>query len=696
MARMFPNSLNPEDVLSRAEAPLFELFRTGLPDDYTVLHGVRWYIPRSEGDPASANSEADFLLLHPVRGLLVVEAKAGRLEYSPDKGKWKIIAEEGRAGSWKKSGPLEQAQGHRYALQRALERAYQERGVPLPKFTYGFAVAIPESRYDGAFDAFGLPRCLTLDIDALADVPAWVEGAFAHFGGGGGPGEELERVVEILTGGPRFASTLRERMLLLNRTIDALTRSQYEILNYLRGHRRVAIAGCAGSGKSLLAIEQAIRLRRRGLRTLLLCHNPHLAAYLRAMTDGTGVEASDLASWLADLRATGAGTTPRDWSHYFEPTEQELGEAFDGLLASDRRYDAVIVDEAQDFRGTWWTVVEAALRDPAEGFLYAFHDDNQALLPERTEYPITAAPFVLSKNCRNAGRIFELVRRFHDQAPEPNVTLAGRGEVQLWPFRFGGGPEMVATTLRELHPRTDSSNLVVLTTEYEPASKSVLEGLEVTLPRRWDWESTVRSIFTDARRVPRSVGLPEGLHVTFPMSALEMLERALLRVQVDGDGAVRHDDVESVVGAAQRVRRMVERNGVRFAFPGTPRCAWSLKGTNMRLEGMRSPHDVVAFFDRPNWFAGLAGRSSVKLVSEPRPLTADAVRLSTTEAFKGLEADHVVLFVPGEREELAKHLYVGVSRARGSLHVVVAGELERRVPGLPLFPQEDKKGDGHI
>ncbi len=72
-------------------------------------------------------------------------------------------------------------------------------------------------------------------------------------------------------------------------------------------------------------------------------------------------------------------------------------------------------------------------------------------------------------------------------------------------------------------------------------------------------------------------------------------------------------------------------------------------------------------------------------MSGPRVLAKDEVRLSTTEAFKGLEADHVVLFVAGDREELAKHLYVGVSRARGSLHLVVADELHRRAPDLPLF-----------
>ncbi len=605
---MLPASLNSADVRSRAEAPLFELLRVGLPDEYTVLHGVRWYIPRAESDPADANSEADYLLLHPGRGLLLIEAKAGLLEYCPIKGQWKIFAESGRAGSWQKRGPLEQAQAHRYALQRALERAYQQRKVHLPRFSYGFAVAIPEARYDDAFDAFGLPRCLALDADALGDVRAWVEGAYDHFGGAAplGIGDEMDRVVEVLTGGPSFSGTLRERMLLINQTIDALTRSQYEVLTYLRGHKRVAIAGCAGSGKTLLAIEQAIRLQRRGLRTLLLCHNPHLADFLRLMTQGTGVEAWDLASWVARACAVGGEPASGDWSHYFEPTTNELDEAFDRLLASeDHRYDAIIVDEGQDFRGTWWTIVEAALRDPSEGFLYAFHDDNQALLPDRSEYPITSAPFVLSKNCRNAGKVFDLVRRFHDQAPEPSLHLSGHGELDLRLFQADDGPAVVADVLNELLANLETARLVVLTTEYEPVSSGVLEGLVVSRRQPYNWEATVSAVFADVRRKQR-------VH-KYRLEDLASLEQALLRAPMNEDGAVLATYATVVADIAQQARRTMFLLALFRLHPLHPRpCRWSRDGTTLRLLGMRSVDDLFAFFSDPKWVDGLAGPGPVR------------------------------------------------------------------------------------
>lgn len=54
-------------------------------------------------------------------------------------------------------------------------------------------------------------------------------------------------------------------------------------------------------------------------------------------------------------------------------------------------------------------VVEAALANPSSSTFYIFHDDFQAVLPFRSSYPIQEPMLDLSRNCRNAGRIFELM-----------------------------------------------------------------------------------------------------------------------------------------------------------------------------------------------------------------------------------------------------------------------------------------------
>lgn len=78
MAKMIPRELQ-SSVKSNAEKRLFELFAKGLSDDYIVFHGVWWqhikYIV--------VDREADFIIIHPDKGILILEAKGGNIEYDP-------------------------------------------------------------------------------------------------------------------------------------------------------------------------------------------------------------------------------------------------------------------------------------------------------------------------------------------------------------------------------------------------------------------------------------------------------------------------------------------------------------------------------------------------------------------------------------------------------------------------------------
>lgn len=68
-------------------------------------------------------------------------------------------------------------------------------------------------------------------------------------------------------------------------------------------------------------------------------------------------------------------------------------------------YDAIVVDEAQDFGDEYWLSIGMLLKDPDYGLLYVFLDENQDVYTRSGEIPISGEPLVLDRNCRTTAAI---------------------------------------------------------------------------------------------------------------------------------------------------------------------------------------------------------------------------------------------------------------------------------------------------
>ena len=101
-------------------------------------------------------------------------------------------------------------------------------------------------------------------------------------------------------------------------------------------------------------------------------------------------------------------------SQLFEEIWPELlMEAYDCVV--DERYDAIIVDEGQDFLPLWWTAIDAGLTAGDSGLLRVFYDDNQRVYASANNLPaeVDLVPIRLTLNLRNTRRIHELVRQHY-------------------------------------------------------------------------------------------------------------------------------------------------------------------------------------------------------------------------------------------------------------------------------------------
>lgn len=80
-------------------------------------------------------------------------------------------------------------------------------------------------------------------------------------------------------------------------------------------------------------------------------------------------------------------------------------------MCSPKRYDAIIVDEAQDFHEEWALTIRTLLKDDQESLLYVFYDEEQNIFQRDfgEAFLINNPPFLLRRNLRNTENIWAFV-----------------------------------------------------------------------------------------------------------------------------------------------------------------------------------------------------------------------------------------------------------------------------------------------
>lgn len=414
MARCYPD---PSDAVSDSNAELivYRALAAQLGPDYAVLHSVAW-ISRPGGN-GPREGETDILIAHPTQGLLAIEVKGGRVSLDYRTRTWLSIDANDVTHDIK--NPFDQARRGKFALLEKLKESPAWKRLDIGRFTIGYAVFVPGVGDGGRLRGPDAPIEIIGDSRDLSDLNAWVEQAFAYWKGEDRASKQIgscgvDAIVAL------FARTVSTRPLLSARISEedharlVLTNRQAAILDMLRRQRRVMIAGGAGTGKTLIAREKAVRLASEGMRTLLLCYNRGLADHLREQCVGN--EGLDVATFhqvchrwtnrvktktgrdlLAEARADLPGAD--EFDHHMP---MALAVAVDALGPI---YDAIVVDEAQDFGDEYWLPIEMLLTQPDEAMLYVFLDENQDIYRRSANIPISSEPMVLDRNCRNTDAI---------------------------------------------------------------------------------------------------------------------------------------------------------------------------------------------------------------------------------------------------------------------------------------------------
>lgn len=457
MARMYPQPMRP-DTRSHAERKLYVAFQNQLPDNYVVFHSVCWQV--RDTTAGVRDGEADFVIAHPDFGILIVEVKGGRIRY------------DGRMGQWFSNensikDPFKQGREGKYSLLDKLKELVYWRGRWV---TVGYAAAFPDVTVKGDL-RLDAPRELILDASDVTDLLAWVDQALRYLQGRRPEDSPLgmtgvKELTDLLSPSWDLRSLLSTEILEQEQELARLTEEQFIMLDFLSRHRRVAISGCAGSGKTTLAVEKGKRLAEQGFRVLLTCFNVNLAESMGG--DETLPRQLDVVNFhkmAQDLvrKANLSHSGPRDDRYFDDVLPELMMEAIDRL---GTQYDAVIVDEGQDFRDNWWVPLQCLLRDPDQSIFYVFFDDNQNLYRTAQTIPLELAPFPLTRNCRNTQRIHQVVMQFYqsDQTPLAQGPMGRPVEVRTYAY-VGGLKRHLRRVLHQLvvEGNVPPEDIVVLT-----------------------------------------------------------------------------------------------------------------------------------------------------------------------------------------------------------------------------------------
>ena len=369
----------------------------------------------------SKDFEIDIVVVMPGAGVVVVEVKGGGVRH--DGTSWRRQLN----GNDSSIDPVEQARTAKYALRKYIED--DNRWGSRSRVRWGHVVVLP---YLSLADDFALPDCPRWAVVGRNDMPELAQrlraiGERQKTKNRRVTGDDAATIAEILRG-----RSLPQRDLIGDAAeredvADRLTQAQTVILDAIRLLPRVEVRGGAGSGKTWLALEQARRLSRDGRRVALLCYSRGLAAFLERRVRAFS-HRKDVPAYVGTFHGLGAEWGAEagsdDDTDYWERRLPEQMVTLAADQAVGHRFDAIVVDEAQDFADQWWPALFAALKDADTGGLYAFSDEGQRVFSRYGGVPDVLLPVVLDHNLRNTVQIAE---SFNTLATMRMRLLGGEG-----------------------------------------------------------------------------------------------------------------------------------------------------------------------------------------------------------------------------------------------------------------------------
>lgn len=394
--------------------------------DWTVLHSVG--LKYTEDHPWG---EIDFVVMAPGKGIVCLEIKGG--EVACREGVWQT--RNRRENEWHrlKRSPHLQARGNMSALRRFVLENFgrHSEAARCPFFCatvfpdVGAPPQTPETQECETIDMEDLKQPLSRSVARVLSGRQDVQLSRAP----SASRETLNSICSYLR--PEFDRVITRQGSVreAEERIISLADEQYRVLDMTSENDRMVVAGAAGTGKTLLALEFARREAAHGRSVLLLCFNKLLGAWLARQIDRDdypGITTGTFHSVLRDEiknskydREFSERSKSESSSEVFQSLIPFYGEL--AVKERNRGFDTLVMDEAQDLiagqnvdvlgslvrgglkEGRWalfGDFARQAIYGPADGL-----SGKERLRRMLTSHELNPVRLALRKNCRNTRQI---------------------------------------------------------------------------------------------------------------------------------------------------------------------------------------------------------------------------------------------------------------------------------------------------
>lgn len=427
MARMIPSVISPE-TKSGAERKIFKWFEKAEDtDDWVVFHslGIAQHQTLIEG-------EVDFLVVAPKLGIFALEVKGGRIKRT--NGMWTFTNRCGHVDT-KSRGPFDQAKDAIHSIMDAIKAKADVEHYNVTNLHYGYGVMVPDIEYSSmGIDEESWQVFDCNDNENVHDfIVRIAEGSRKKFEDTYGKlnpsklptAQDVKYLISILRSDFDKVLAIKARINNAEQELIELTEKQYKCLDQIEENRRGVVYGPAGTGKTLLAIEQAKKSVSSGKKVALLCFNNSIGTWFQTFFEEQAIEykpgyVGTFHKLLLDI-VTDAGenlTIPSDQESKRVFYREILpSKALEILLDNPLEFDEIILDEAQDLmEDAYLDIFDLLIKKGLEHGSWKFFGDysRQAIysneldgkeMLEHLEDRTSFIRYKLTENCRNTKQI---------------------------------------------------------------------------------------------------------------------------------------------------------------------------------------------------------------------------------------------------------------------------------------------------